>query len=232
MNRQHALGRSQTVGLLANCSVFTARPVFSVVSVCSTLESRPLTRGKSTRPAVSSKTNNSEDEVTGGRGGQPRSEARASSFPMPDEEPLVARRTRLEDTAKPRLAGAESYTSIKGDNVQGSPDGVDKIAKDGAPTSAESSELSAPPVGTEMTGVWIDPDETIPLEMKGQPQEIEATGLEAPSEIRRQSDRVDIQGVVESPAKGKQELLYAAHLGMRSPHNEGQPMSVLAEVSC
>ena len=85
-------------------------------------------------------------------------------------------------------------------------------------------------MGTETTGVLIDPDETFAREIQGRPQEEKSAGFEAPSEIRRQSGRVDVQDAVEKPAKGKQELLYAVELLQAS--DGGQPKSALVEVSC
>lgn len=87
-------------------------------------------------------------------------------------------------------------------------------------------------MGTETTGVLIDPDETFAREIQGRPQEEKSAGVEALSEIRRQSGRVDVQDAVEKPAKGKQELLYAAELVWGSPSDGRQPDSALVEVSC
>lgn len=179
-----------------------------------------LTRGKPTRLVVSNDANSSEDEDQGGRSGHTRS-----------EDTAAARRIPLEDTGA-TLSAVERYTSIKDDNVEGSLDGVDEIPNNGATTSTETSELSAPPVGAEAAGGWIDPDKMVLLEMTGRPREVEASEFDAPSEIRRQSGRVDIQDAVESPTTRKQELLYAAELGMESPGNRGQPISLLSEASC
>lgn len=126
---------------------------------------------------------------------------------------------------------SSSTNNSEGDTVEGSPDGVDEIVNISATTGTGTSDISAPP---ERAGVSIDPDEilTFPLEMKDQPQEAEAVGLEPSSEIRRHSGCVDVEDVVESSTNGKKELLYAIEFSMESPRNEGQWTSHVAEVSC
>lgn len=120
-------------------------------------------------------------------------------------------------------------TNTKDGNVEGSPDGVKETASTSAATSTEVSELSAPLVKAEISEAWVDPDEaTNPAETKGRQQEVEAAGLDAPN---LRPGRVDVQHAVENPADGKQELLYATEVTMKSPRNGGQPISVLAEVS-
>ena len=240
MRRRYNPGVAANGGLLATCSFdfYRASFIFRCLSKCAPLlKYRSLTRGKPpcTRPVFSSKTNNREGEGAGGCDGHPRSEAVATPFPTPSEDASVARSTLLEEKGDPRLSAMGRYTNLKGDDkMEGSPDGVDEIASIDATTSTEISELPAPPMGTETIGVLIDPsEETYAGEILGRPNEAKAAGLQAPSEIHRQSGHVDIQGVVEEPAEGKQELLYAAEIRFRfgSLNNEGRPISALAEVS-
>lgn len=196
-----------------------------------------MTRGKSTRPTTSSKINNSEGEDANSGGGQRYSGNSASPVQASYDDHSAARCVLQEDRGETRVSGAPRSTNIKGSSVEGSPDGVHKIANESATANTETSELSAHQRGVKTTGIRVNPDEGAPPEAKGRPQEAAAAGLEASSKIGPQSGRIDVRRIdvqdeVEMFPNGQRKLLYATKVSMESPRHGGQIVSPLAEASC